>query len=120
MSRHGAPRPNSVAALTGRSEALRRAEFSERRRRRIARPELEPVEDRVLMTAVGQLDPTFGAGGSVPIASNNGALSMTVDSQGRILIADVAHYAGNGNWARNDSTAPPAKTIKIKAEIGFM
>src|SRR5262245_39548845 len=72
------------------------------RRSRFARPQLEVLEDRCLLSA-GQLDPTFGLGGRVNTdiggPTNNGAQAVVVaQPDGKVVVLGSYYdYAAGGN-----------------------
>src|SRR5262245_15476153 len=77
------------------------------RARRSARPRLEALEDRMLLAA-GDLDPTFGVAGKLVYDGTNGLPllrytarnSLAVQSDGKIVVADVNNQANGFAVAR--------------------
>jgi uncharacterized delta-60 repeat protein len=61
------------------------------------RPRLEALEDRLMPSTGGLLDPTFGSGGQVLsslASSNDNANAVAVQPDGKIVIAGITHGAG--------------------------
>src|SRR5437016_5952228 len=80
---------NRFIASAIRSVAFRSGRRSRARPR--ARPCLEPLEDRCLLSA-GDLDPTFGTGGKILTTFSGGfaeAASVAVQPDGKIVVAGV-------------------------------
>ena len=75
--------------------------------RRTTRPRLEALEDRMLLAA-GDLDPTFGVAGKLvfngtnglPLLRYNARNSLAVQSDGKIVVADVNNQANGFSVAR--------------------
>jgi uncharacterized delta-60 repeat protein len=71
-----------------------------RRARPTDKPHVERLEDRTLLSAPGDLDLTFGAGGVVTTPIGTGtdtAHAVAIDSSGRIVTAGYSNVAANQN-----------------------
>src|SRR5262245_35534549 len=95
-----------------------------------ARPQLERLEDRCLMTA-GQLDTTFGSGGSVVTAvgpGNDHAEAVRIQPDGKIVVAGqaqtsrglnqfaVVRYTTSGSLDASFGTGGKVTTTIVKSK----